>query len=101
MNKCQLVQLCQQFLILVLCVFPVHITPETELLVTNALYFKSTWKHEFDPSLTHGDCFYKDGVCNKVAMMDLQAELNYAYVDNLRAHALELPYQVTSINLLS
>ncbi|KAH9644026.1 hypothetical protein HF086_004287 [Spodoptera exigua] len=70
-----------------------HINPKTELLLTNALYFKGTWLNEFDLKQTHGDCFYRNGVCKTVAMMNLEAELNYAYVDNLRAHALELPYQ--------
>ncbi|KAJ8711690.1 hypothetical protein PYW08_008644 [Mythimna loreyi] len=69
------------------------ITPQTELLVTNALYFKGLWQHEFEPKLTHPDCFFRDGICKTVAMMELDAELNYAYVENLRAHALELPYQ--------
>uniref|UniRef100_A0A2A4K156 Serpin domain-containing protein n=1 Tax=Heliothis virescens TaxID=7102 RepID=A0A2A4K156_HELVI len=70
----------------------VQISPVTELLVTNALYFKGTWQHEFDSSRTHGECFYRDGICKKVAMMDVDTQLNYAFVDNLRAHALELPY---------
>lgn len=70
-----------------------HINPKTELLLTNALYFKGTWLNEFDLKQTHGDCFYRNSVCKTVAMMNLEAELNYAYVDNLRAHALELPYQ--------
>ncbi|CAH1636000.1 unnamed protein product [Spodoptera littoralis] len=70
-----------------------HINPKTELLLTNALYFKGIWLNEFDLKQTHGDCFYRNSVCKTVAMMNLEAELNYAYVDNLRAHALELPYQ--------
>ncbi|PZC71365.1 hypothetical protein B5X24_HaOG213570 [Helicoverpa armigera] len=70
-----------------------QISPVTELLVTNALYFKGTWLHEFEPSRTPTECFYKNGVCKQVAMMDLDTELNYAFVDTLRAHALELPYQ--------
>ncbi|KAJ8711691.1 hypothetical protein PYW08_008645 [Mythimna loreyi] len=69
------------------------ITPQTELVVTNALYFKGIWEYEFKPKLTHADCFYRDGVCTNVAMMKLEANLNYAHVENLRAHALELPYQ--------
>ncbi|KAF9786579.1 hypothetical protein SFRURICE_016302, partial [Spodoptera frugiperda] len=70
-----------------------HINPKTELLLTSALYFKGTWLNEFDRKKTHGECFYRNGVCKTVAMMNLEAELNYAHVDDLRAHALELPYQ--------
>lgn len=69
------------------------ITPSTELLLTNALYFKASWKYAFDAKLTKSDCFYVKGICRNVAMMDLQAELKYAFVNDLKAHALELPYQ--------
>ncbi|XP_059058744.1 uncharacterized protein LOC131852124 [Achroia grisella] len=71
---------------------PVNLEPSSQILITNALYFKSIWKHAFDRTLTRGMCFYESETCKTVAMMDLQAELNYAYVDNLRAHAVELPY---------
>ncbi|KAF9813928.1 hypothetical protein SFRURICE_008083 [Spodoptera frugiperda] len=70
-----------------------HINPKTELLLTSALYFKGTWLNEFDRKPTHGQFFHRNGVCKTVAMMNLEAELNYAHVDELRAHALELPYQ--------
>ncbi|XP_075984933.1 uncharacterized protein LOC142982357 [Anticarsia gemmatalis] len=71
-----------------------HLNPTTEMVITNALYFKAPWKHGFSVRYTHTDCFYREpGVCKNVAMMDLQAELKYAFVNNLRAHALELPYQ--------
>lgn len=68
--------------------------PHSNMIVTNALYFKSTWEHGFNPRLTRGACFLKNGVCRNVAMMDLRAQLNYSYVENLRAHAVELPYKV-------
>lgn len=71
-----------------------NIDPATNILLVNALYFKSLWLHKFNPRATRGGCFYNRGVCHTVAMMELHAELNYAYVDNLRAHALELPYKV-------
>ncbi|CAB3233607.1 unnamed protein product [Arctia plantaginis] len=70
-----------------------QITPSTEMMITNALYFKAPWKHGFNTKATYGDCFYNNGICKNVSMMILQAELNYAYVPNLRSHAVELPYQ--------
>lgn len=72
----------------------VNINPATKILLVNALYFKSFWRHSFNKSATRGGCFYNSGACRTVAMMELQAELNYAYVENLRAHAVELPYEV-------
>ncbi|XP_063832706.1 uncharacterized protein LOC135081854 [Ostrinia nubilalis] len=72
---------------------PVNVNPSTEVLLANALYFKGSWKHSFDPKLTKGACFYSHGVCKNVAMMDMRAQINYAYIEELRAHALELPYE--------
>ncbi|XP_061704206.1 uncharacterized protein LOC133515652 [Cydia pomonella] len=73
---------------------PAHIPPSSDVLVINALYFKSAWQHAFDRSLTRSACFRVQGACKKqVAMMEISTELNYAFVDNLRAHAVELPYE--------
>ncbi|XP_068619932.1 uncharacterized protein [Battus philenor] len=72
---------------------PEHIDPTSELLLANALYFKSTWQHAFDPQHTKKGCFRVSGTCQTVAMMELFSVLNYAYIDNLRAHAIELPYE--------
>ncbi|XP_013139425.1 PREDICTED: uncharacterized protein LOC106104033 [Papilio polytes] len=72
---------------------PEHLDPMSELMLANSLYFKSSWQHAFNPQLTRGACFKSQGKCQTVAMMELQAGLNYAYVDDLRAHAIELPYE--------
>ncbi|XP_053616051.1 uncharacterized protein LOC128678491 [Plodia interpunctella] len=71
---------------------PASINPSSQMLLANAIFFKGLWRQGFNPSLTRGMCFYNNDVCKTVAMMDLNTELNYAYVDNLRAHAVELPY---------
>ncbi|XP_060806130.1 uncharacterized protein LOC106131445 [Amyelois transitella] len=71
---------------------PASINPSAEILLANAIFFKGLWQHPFNPTATKGMCFYGTGACKTVAMMDLNTELNYAYVDNLRAHAVELPY---------
>ncbi|XP_050355221.1 uncharacterized protein LOC126776614 [Nymphalis io] len=71
---------------------PLEINPSSETLLTNALYFKGTWRYAFNRKYTHASCFYNGDSCQKVAMMELHEDMNYAYVDNLRAHALELPY---------
>ncbi|XP_047537845.1 uncharacterized protein LOC125071568 [Vanessa atalanta] len=71
---------------------PSEINPTSESLLTNALYFKGTWRYAFNPKYTHASCFYNGDSCQKVAMMELHEDMNYAYIDNLRSHALELPY---------
>jgi serine protease inhibitor len=58
------------------------------------MYFKGIWKNAFDPQLTSAQCFYDQGTCKKVAMMDVHSMMKYAYIEELRAHAVELPYQV-------
>ncbi|XP_063623557.1 leukocyte elastase inhibitor-like [Cydia splendana] len=73
---------------------PAHIPPSSDVLLINSLYFKSAWQHAFDRSLTRSACFRVQGSCKKqVSMMEISTELNYAFVDNLRAHAVELPYE--------
>ncbi|CAB3233605.1 unnamed protein product [Arctia plantaginis] len=69
------------------------ISPSTQMIITNALYFKAPWKNSFNIKRTERDCFFNNGFCRNVAMMSLIAKLNYAYVPTLKSHALELPYQ--------
>lgn len=70
---------------------PGNINPTTDILLLNALYFKSNWARSFFEG-SRSSCFYTQGQCRKVAMMSQVDEVNYAFVDNLRAHAVELPY---------
>ncbi|XP_041983195.1 uncharacterized protein LOC121736174 [Aricia agestis] len=79
---------------------PAFIKPSTDMMLTNALYFKSSWRYAFDPKWTKGGCFFIEDQCRKVAMMEQHEELNYAYIDNLRAHALELPYEDPNYSML-
>ncbi|XP_050680312.1 leukocyte elastase inhibitor-like [Leptidea sinapis] len=72
---------------------PAQLSPKSEMIIANALYFKGLWARGFNPRYTRSGCFHRQGSCLNVAMMELHSELNYAYVDNLRAHALELQYQ--------
>ncbi|NJF25607.1 hypothetical protein E3E29_08165 [Thermococcus sp. Bubb.Bath] len=34
------------------------LSPDTRLVLTNAIYFKANWSHRFDPSATHNDTFF-------------------------------------------
>ncbi|GBP95519.1 Serine protease inhibitor 42Dd [Eumeta japonica] len=72
---------------------PVHINPSAKILLMNAMFFKSSWLKAFNPLLTKSSCFYTKSGCVNVATMEVQTEMNYAFVDNLRAHAVELPYE--------
>lgn len=72
---------------------PSDVNPTSDSLLANALYFKGAWQNAFNPRYTRTGCFHIERACHKVAMMEQHEDLNYAFVDNLRAHALELPYQ--------
>nr|XP_032522704.1 uncharacterized protein LOC116774155 [Danaus plexippus plexippus] len=72
---------------------PSDINPQSESVIANALYFRGSWKRGFNPRHTRPACFHVEKGCLKVAMMELHHDLNYAFVENLRAHALELPYE--------
>ncbi|XP_069362086.1 uncharacterized protein [Maniola hyperantus] len=69
------------------------INPISDALISNALYFKGHWRHAFNPKYTRPGCFHVDNACENAVMMELHEDMNYAFVDNLRAHAIELPYE--------
>ncbi|XP_052744297.1 uncharacterized protein LOC112053547 [Bicyclus anynana] len=69
------------------------INPISDALISNALYFKGLWRHAFNPKYTRAGCFHVDNSCQNSVMMELHEDLNYGFVDNLRAHAIELPYE--------
>ncbi|MCD6168061.1 MAG: serpin family protein [Caldisericia bacterium] len=74
----------------------------TRLVITNAIYFKGTWKWEFKKSDTRDEDFYvnpKETV--KVPMMYMKpekAEFNYTETEKLQI--LELPYKGDRISMI-
>jgi serpin B len=73
---------------------PGVVTPDTRLVLANAIYFKATWQEEFDPDLTSADIFtLLDGSQVPVEMMSIGhgAGLPYAAGDGWQA--VSLPYQ--------
>ncbi len=67
------------------------ITPDEIMYLINAIYFKGTWKYEFDKDYTRDDMFYyADGSSLLHKMMTMQARLNYYEDDDVQVA--ELPY---------
>jgi serpin B len=67
------------------------ITPETRLVLANAIYFYGGWAHTFDASATaDGDFFLLDGASTRVPFMSQQESFSYAAGDGFQA--IELPY---------
>ena len=67
------------------------LTPDTRLVLANAIYFKTRWDHEFEKSSTQNEPFYLNASkSNSVSMMHIEREFNYAETEILQM--LELPY---------
>ena len=80
---------------------PGSITPLTALVLANAIYFKGTWRYEFDPRLTHEGPFHLlDGTEVAVPLMGMEegARLNYAEGEGYQA--VELPYAGEELSMV-
>ncbi|XP_032678780.1 uncharacterized protein LOC116847660 [Odontomachus brunneus] len=72
---------------------PGTLDPDTQLLLTSALYFKGRWLKSFDKDATLMRCFQvpRRG-CQNVPMMENNSKYRYAYIGSLDAEVVELPY---------
>jgi serpin B len=69
------------------------LTPDTAMVLVNAIYFKGDWLHPFDPNSTHDAPFHLlDGSDIQVEMMS-QSLSGVPYVQGDNYQAIELPYQ--------
>jgi len=68
------------------------INPLDIMFLINAIYFKGTWKYEFDKNDTQESPFYDENgdFLKNAQMMTLAGDLNYTYNDLFQA--IELPY---------
>jgi len=74
----------------------------TKLVLTNAIYFKGTWKWEFNPKYT-GEVDFKITPTNviKVLMMCMKPEkAKFNYADAVDLQILEVPYEEDKIFML-
>ena len=78
---------------------PIHIKPDTRLVLTNAIYFKGDWAAKFNKRRTCKSPFaISAGEKVKVPMMSQTAKFPYAQCDGFEV--LELPYKGEELAML-
>jgi serpin B len=71
----------------------------TRLVLTNAVYFKGSWKNKFDPARTHEAAFtLADGKSVQVPMMEQEQYFNYWPERDLQV--LEMPYAGDTLSMV-
>ena len=67
-----------------------RISPNTVMILANALYFNASWESRFDANLTREQVFHGENGDGKVKMMSRKGRYNY--VEYQGAQMIELPY---------
>ncbi|XP_031847109.2 uncharacterized protein LOC116433298 [Nomia melanderi] len=70
-----------------------NVPPDTQLLLTSAIYFKGKWLRAFDKAKTREECFYiPNGECRNTPFMTHKYLYRSAYISSIDADVLEIPY---------
>lgn len=73
----------------------------TRMVLVNAIYFKGTWKHQFDKEQTFKAPFFLNDVDSvDVDFMRIKKHFNYGVFEELDATALEMPYKDSDITMM-
>ncbi|XP_034946955.1 uncharacterized protein [Chelonus insularis] len=82
-------------------VHPNSLNPNTQILLTSALYFKGNWMEAFDINLTRDRCFnIPNRGCKEVPMMESVSHYRYAEIPELKADIVEIPYSDGKYSML-
>lgn len=80
---------------------PDAINEETSAVLVNALYFKGKFQKPFTPESTMHDDFYVESNRRiEVDMMYQEDKFKYIALPELKAHAVQLPYQDSDLSLM-
>lgn len=74
------------------------ITPDTLLILTNAIYFKDAWQHEFIKGATQDEPFFAPDGEVKAPLMFVRKSFPYYAGEDF--HAVELPYKGRSLGMV-
>jgi serpin B len=74
--------------------------PSVILVLLNAIYFKGTWKIQFNKEITKEENFFGIGErVFRVPLMHVLENFNYTHVSQLNGQLLELPYAGNDISM--
>lgn len=78
------------------------IDPLTKLILTNAIYFKGTWKYQFNPDDTNNADFeITPGSTVSIPMMSLsESDYDFKYYETEEMQMLELPYKGDKLSMI-
>ncbi len=79
---------------------PGSVTPDTRLILVNAIYFKGDWLHAFEKEKTADEPFWTESnTSTNVPMMTMKPE-RFGYLENESFQCLELPYLGEEVSML-
>ena len=79
---------------------PGVLTPATRLVLTNAIYFKGTWRNQFEKAATAGRASFTSPPSQSVNRPLMHRTGSYPYYDGGTFQALELPYKGDELSMV-
>lgn len=78
------------------------LSPDTALVITNAVYFKGRWAREFDTKLTKNEDFRVDSATTvQIPMMrQTDEEARFKYIETPDVQVIELPYKGKRLSMV-
>ncbi|MCU0444361.1 MAG: serpin family protein [Microscillaceae bacterium] len=71
-----------------------QLSPDMQMALLNAIYFKDTWKNEFNPGQTHDEYFkVSEGEGEPEIVKFMQQKGEFRYWENPQLQILEMPYK--------
>jgi serpin B len=80
---------------------PSDVSPQTRLVLTNAIYFKGDWLHPFEGNHTHDQPFHVTGTKDvSVPMMHQTGEFRHFADEEKAFQLLEMPYKDSELSMV-
>ena len=78
-----------------------ELSPETAMLLLNAVYFKADWQHQFNPDYTHTGDFTDPTVKGGTKKVQFMSQTrNFKYYEDNSVQVVELPYKNDSMSAI-